>query len=156
MAKTDSVRIGPLAHEDLEAALPLFAGYQRFYEAEPDDDRNRRFFARFVAPSDDGRVLGAWAGEQLVGFACVYWTFSSTHAADVALMNDLFVAEGQRGSGLGLALIEAAADAARARGMRHLEWLTAVDNHRAQRLYDRTEASRSAWLGYELELPPVP
>jgi GNAT superfamily N-acetyltransferase len=156
MAETHSTRIGPLAHEDVEAALPLFAGYQRFYEAEPDDDRNRRFFARFVAPSDDGLVLGAWVGEQLVGFACVYWTFSSSHAADVALMNDLFVAEGQRGSGIGLALIEAAADAARARGMLHLEWLTAVDNHRAQRLYDRTEASRSAWLGYELELPQVP
>jgi GNAT superfamily N-acetyltransferase len=87
-----------------------------------------------------------------VGFACLYWTFSSSHAAEVALMNDLFVAEGNRGRGVGLALIEAAAEAARAKGKRHLEWLTAVDNHRAQRLYDRTEAERSAWLGYELDV----
>jgi GNAT superfamily N-acetyltransferase len=146
------LRVGPLASGDLEAALPLFAGYQRFYEAEPDDERNRRFFARFIAPSDDGLLLGAWLGDALIGFACVYWTFSSTNAAEAALMNDLFVAEGHRGTGAGLALIEAAAEAARARGMRHLEWLTAVDNHRAQRLYDRTEATRSAWLGYEILL----
>jgi len=150
--KRNRVQIGPLREEDLTAALPLFAGYQRFYEAEPDDERNLAFFRRFVAPSDDGLVLGAWIGEELVGFACIYWTFSSTHAAETALMNDLFVADGQRGSGVGFQLIQAAADAARARGMRHLEWLTAVDNHRAQRLYDRTEATRSAWYGYEIPL----
>lgn len=151
---TDSatLRVGPLTNSDLEAALPLFAGYQRFYEAEPDDERNRRFFSRFVAPSEDGLLLGAWVNGELVGFANIYWTFSSTSAAKAALMNDLFVAEGQRGSGVGLALIEACAEAARSRGMHHLEWLTALDNHRAQRLYDRTEASRSAWLGYEILL----
>src|SRR5262245_25242553 len=88
------LRIAPLKEADIEAALPLFAGYQRFYEAEPDDERNRGFFARFVAPSDDGVVLGAWVGDELIGFACTYWTFSSTHAAEVAVMNDLFVAEG--------------------------------------------------------------
>lgn len=152
-----SPRIGPLRAEDLEDALPLFAGYQRFYEAEPDDERNRAFFARFLEPSEDGLLLGAWADDRLVGFACIYWTFSSANAAEVALMNDLFVADGQRGKGIGLALIDAAAAAGRAKGMRHLEWLTAVNNYRAQRLYDRTEATRAAWLGYELELgsPPL-
>jgi hypothetical protein len=34
--------------------------------------------------------------------------------------------------------------------MNHLEWLTATDNHRAQRLYDRMEARRSAWFSYEI------
>jgi GNAT superfamily N-acetyltransferase len=144
------VRVAPLREEDLSAALPLFAGYQVFYEATPDDAANLRFFRRFIAPSDDGLLLGAWVGGDLVGFACLYWTFSSTQAAEVALMNDLFVAEGQRGKGIGYALIDAAVEAARQRGMRQLEWLTAVDNHRAQRLYDRTEATRSAWYGYEI------
>jgi GNAT superfamily N-acetyltransferase len=150
---SDEVRVAPLAEGDLEQVLPLFAGYQRFYEAEPDDDRNLAFLRRFIAPSEDGLLLGAWVDGELVGFANIYWTFSSTRADQVALMNDLFVAEGKRGGGIGLALIEAAAEASRARGMRHLEWLTAVNNYRAQRLYDRTEASRAAWLGYELDLP---
>jgi GNAT superfamily N-acetyltransferase len=144
--------VEPLTEADIEAALPLFAGYQRFYEAEPDDDRNREFFRRFVAPSEDGLVLGAWIDQGLVGFACVYWTFSSAHADEIALMNDLFVLEGHRGYGIGQALIAAAADAARDRGLRHLEWLTAVDNQRAQRLYNRMEAERSAWLAYEIRL----
>lgn len=148
----DTFTVRPLAETEYDAVLPLIAGYQRFYEADPDEARNRSFFRRFISPSDDGVLLGAWAGPELVGFACVYWTFSSVHAAEIALLNDLFVGEAARGRGVGLALIEAAADAARARGCRHVEWLTHIDNRRAQRLYERLRAERSAWFGYELDL----
>lgn len=145
-----SLRVQPLREADYEGFLPLMAGYQRFYEAEPDEIRNRAFFRRFLAPSDDGLLLGAWRGDELVGFATLYWTFSSSHATEAALMNDLFVKEGHRGEGVGLALIEASVAAARERGMRHLEWFTALDNERAQRLYDRTGAERSGWYNYEI------
>jgi GNAT superfamily N-acetyltransferase len=145
-----SIRVEPLTEADFELVLPLIAGYQRFYRAEPDQKRNRAFFRRFLAPSDDGLLLGAWKDGELVGFATLYWTFSSTHAADASLMNDLFVAQGHRGEGIGLALIEASLAAARNRGSRHLEWFTAVDNDQAQRLYERTGADRSIWYNYEL------
>lgn len=147
-----SVRVGTIQEDDYEQVLPLIAGYQRFYEAEPDEGRNREFFRRFLDPSEDGTLLGAWIGNELVGFATLYWTFSSTHAAEVALMNDLFVAEGHRGAGIGLALIQASVDAARRRGMRHLEWVTHADNRQAQRLYERTDADRSTWIGYEVRI----
>jgi GNAT superfamily N-acetyltransferase len=147
-----SLRVVPLREADYERVLPLIAGYQRFYLAEPDEDRNRAFFRRFLAPSDDGLLLAAWEDGELVGFATLYWTFSSTKAAEAALMNDLFVAEGHRGAGIGLALIEASVAAARERGMSHLEWFTALDNERAQRLYDQTEAERSGWYNYEIPI----
>jgi GNAT superfamily N-acetyltransferase len=137
---------------DYDRVLPLIAGYQRFYLAEPNEKRNRAFFRRFLAPSDDGLLLGAWKDSELVGFATLYWTFSSTHAAEAALMNDLFVADGHRGEGIGLALIEGSVSAARERGMRHLEWFTALDNETAQRLYDRTGAERSGWYNYEIRI----
>jgi GNAT superfamily N-acetyltransferase len=147
-----TVQVEPLSERDYERVLPLIAGYQRFYRVEPDEERNRGFFRRFLAPSEDGLLLGAWVDEDLVGFATLYWTFSSTHTAEAALMNDLFVAEGHRGEGIGLALIEASAAAARERGMHHLEWFTALDNETAQRLYERTAAERSGWYNYELAL----
>jgi GNAT superfamily N-acetyltransferase len=146
------VRVGPIREGDYERVLPLIAGYQRFYQAEPDEARNRPFFRRFLEPSDDGLLLGAWVGDELAGFATLYWTFSSTHAAEVALMNDLFVDERHRSAGVGLALIRASVEEARRRRMRHLEWLTADDNERAQRLYERTGAERSAWFGYEIRI----
>jgi GNAT superfamily N-acetyltransferase len=145
-----AITVGPLREEDLEAALPLFAGYQRFYETEPDDQRNLAFFRRFIAPSEEGVLLGAWDGEHLIGFACSYWTFSSTVADDIALMNDLFVEDAYRGRGVGRALIGATVAEARERGLHHVEWFTAPDNLAGQRLYDRMGATRSEWVAYEI------
>jgi GNAT superfamily N-acetyltransferase len=146
-------RIEPLTPAQLEQALPLIAAYQRFYEVEQiDAERNRRYFSRFLAPSDEGRLLGAWIEDDLVGFACLYWHRSSLAAADTVLMNDLYVEEGRRGGGVGRALIEASADVTRERGIAILEWATAPDNEPAQRLYDSFGASRSEWVEYELRV----
>jgi GNAT superfamily N-acetyltransferase len=151
----EAPEIRPLTAEELDHALPLIAGYQRFYRAEPDEARNRAFFAGFVAPSDEGLLIGAWLGGRLVGFATLYWTHSSTRATDVALLNDLFVTEEARGTGLGRALIEASAAAAVERGATLLEWFTATDNDAAQRLYDSIpDVRRSSWYSYEIDLTP--
>ena len=147
-----SVELRPIRPQDLEDLLPLVAGYQRFYLAEPDAERNRRFFSQFIQPSDKGLLLGAWRNGDLAGFATLYWFFSSTKAANSVLMNDLFVRDDARGAGIGRMLIQRALDEARRRGAGHLEWLTAPDNLAAQRLYDSFPgASRSTWLAYEIE-----
>jgi GNAT superfamily N-acetyltransferase len=147
------VDIAPVSAAEFEALLPLIAAYQRFYEVEEiDEERNRTFFRRFLAPSDDGMLLGARDGDELLGYACLYWHFSSLAAAESVLMNDLFVTEAARGRGVGRALIEASAAVGRERGAAHLEWATAPDNLTAQRLYDSTGAERSEWVEYELEL----
>jgi GNAT superfamily N-acetyltransferase len=147
------IEIAPVGAAEFEALLPLIAAYQRFYEVEGiDEERNRAFFRRFLAPSDDGLLIGARAGGELRGYACLYWHFSSTQAVETVLMNDLFVGEAARGQGIGRALIEASAAVARERGAAHLEWSTAPDNVTAQRLYDATGAERSEWVSYELGL----
>ena len=146
------VEVRPIQPQELEEVLPLIAGYQTFYSAEPDVERNRLFFSRFLQPSDEGLLLGAWVDGRLAGFATLYWFFSSTKAADSVLMNDLFVREDVRGSGIGRALIEGALDETRRRGAAHLEWFTAPDNLKGQRLYDSIPgASRSTWFAYEVE-----
>jgi GNAT superfamily N-acetyltransferase len=149
---TEGLKVGPIAAEQMDALLPMIAAYQRFYEVEQiDEARNREFFARFVAPSENGMLLGAWRGGQLVGYACLYWHFTSLVPAETVLMNDLFVDPAARGHGVGRALIEASAAVARERGAHHLEWATQPDNATAQRLYDSTGAERSEWVEYELE-----
>jgi GNAT superfamily N-acetyltransferase len=147
------IEIAPVVAAEFEALLPLIAAYQRFYEAkEIDEERNREFFSRFLAPSDGGLLLGARDGDRLVGYACLYWHFSSLPPAESVLLNDLYVLETERGRGVGRALIEASAAVARERGAHHLEWCTAPDNHTAQRLYDSTGAERSEQIEYELKV----
>jgi GNAT superfamily N-acetyltransferase len=145
--------IAPATQDDLDDAVPLFAGYQRFYAGEArDDEQNRAFLTRFLAPSDRGLLLLARDPEtnEALGFANLYWTFSSVGAEEHALMNDLFVADGARGRDVGHALITAAAEAAAERGLQRMSWQTALDNRRAQRLYERFEAERTVWFEYEV------
>ncbi len=147
------LEIRPVETGEFERLLPLIAAYQRFYEVDSiDDGRNRAFFRRFLAPSEDGMLLGARGGGKLLGYACLYWHFSSLAAAETVLMNDLFVVEGARGEGVGRALIEAGAAVARERGAACLEWATEPGNLTAQRLYDSIGAARSEWVEYELGL----
>ena len=143
-------QIAPATEADLDAVLPLFAGYQVFYTGEQQpDDKNRAFLSRFVS-GDAGRLLVARDGGEIVGFANLYWTFSSTTAEEHVLMNDLFVSDAARGRDVGHALIEASRDVARERGSAALSWETALDNRRAQRLYERFDAERHVWFEYEL------
>ncbi len=72
------VEIAPIDAAEFERLLTLIAAYQRFYEVEDvDEERNRAFFHRFLAPSKDGMLIGAREGGEIVGYACLYWHFSS-------------------------------------------------------------------------------
>ncbi len=151
------MRVDPVTEAEFERVLPLIADYQRFYEVEDvSEERNRAFFRRFIFPSDDGLMLAAWNDEDdpdeaaPLGYACLYWFFSSTRAAETVLMNDLFVTPEARGQGVGRGLIDAGLETTRKRGAAHLEWATAPDNKTAQRLYDSTGAEQSTWLTYEI------
>jgi GNAT superfamily N-acetyltransferase len=149
----EAIRIAPVSEDEFEAFLPLFTDYQVFYLAEPNEERNRAYFRRFIAPSDYGLLIGAWDGDDAVGFTCLYFTGSSINAKEIVLLSDLLVKPAHRGQRVGAALIAAAVTVARERGAAHVEWLTAIDNRRAQRLYESIPGvERSAWFGYEIPL----
>src|SRR5260370_15740447 len=93
------LEVRPIVEQELDEVLPLIAAYQRFYKAEPDVERNRRFFSRFLQPSEDGLLLGAWLDGALAGFATLYWFFSSTKRGESVVVKGPFVGEELRGSG---------------------------------------------------------
>ncbi|MGH9246493.1 MAG: GNAT family N-acetyltransferase [Acidimicrobiales bacterium] len=138
---------------DLPELLPLMRGYCDFYGAVPSDERllalARSLMAdpdcegfQLIARDDDGRALG---------FATVYWCWSTLAAARRAIMNDLFVHPDARGSGVAEDLIEECRVRAGHRGAAALGWQTAKDNLRAQRVYERVGAGREEWVDYSLE-----
>ena len=138
--------------DDLDELLPLFAGYQRFYTGDAQDDEKNRAYLRRLIEGAIGRILIAHDDETgaAIGFANLFWIHASTTADDVVLLGDLFVAEDARGANVGFSLIEASREVARERGSKSLTWQTALDNRTAQRLYERTGADRSVWFEYEL------
>lgn len=146
--------IGPIDSASLAEVLPLVAAYQRFYDVEPDDARNAAFFRRFVDVDDNGLMLGArdTASGLLVGYACPHWRLDTVEAREVVCLHDLYVVPERRATGAGGALLDASADVARNREASALVWSTAPASTTSQRLYDRTGASRSEWIEYDVPI----
>jgi GNAT superfamily N-acetyltransferase len=152
VSAADRPAIAAVGEDDLGDLLPLMRAYCDFYEVGPSDEDLLALSRSLIAdPERDGiQLLARGPDGTALGFATVFWTWSTTRAARIAVMNDLFVAPAARGVRLGEALIAACADRCRARGVTSLEWQTALDNTRAQTLYDRIGARRSQWLDYDL------
>src|SRR3954466_3560977 len=146
--------IAEVGEEDLADLLPLMAAYCEFYGAAPGADSLLALSRTLLEDAGrDGLQLIARRRErgQALGFATLYWTWSTLRAARIAGMNDLFVVPDARGTGVAEALIDACRERCRERGMSRMEWRTAPANVQAQRLYDRVGAQRSEWIDYGLD-----
>jgi GNAT superfamily N-acetyltransferase len=140
--------------EDVDDVLPLMRAYCEFYDAHPTDEALRALSEALCAdPVNEGvQLVARDLRGRAVGFATVFWTWETTGAHRLGVMNDLYVAEHARGCGAAEALIRACADAAREHGCGALSWVTAPGNARAQAVYARTGAQRSEWWEYTLAL----
>jgi GNAT superfamily N-acetyltransferase len=148
----EGVEIRPARSEEIEEMLPLIRAYCEFYETEPNDEGIRRMFGTLITDPSQGAVFIARAGGKAVGFATLDWKWSSLKGARIGYLEDLFVDPEARGNGIADALIEVCADRCRELGMPAMEWLTAPDNHRAQKVYNRTGADSETYVEYDLEL----
>jgi GNAT superfamily N-acetyltransferase len=145
-------RIEVVQDTDLPELLTLMRGYCDFYEVAPSDEDLLKLSRALIAdPAREGmQLLARDESGRAIGFATIFWTWSTTRAARIGVMNDLFVAPGDRGTGAADALIAACLERCRAHGAAKLSWRTALDNHRAQAVYDRVGGQRSQWLDYDL------
>lgn len=148
--------ISLVGEDDLADLLPLMRGYCDFYETSPSDDALLGLSRALIAsPEHDGVQLIARDAARAVGFATIYWSWCTANGPGrIAIMNDLFVAPDARGGGVAEALIEDCRLRAGIHGAIALEWETALDNERAQKVYDRVGGERSRWLSYSLAVEP--
>jgi GNAT superfamily N-acetyltransferase len=148
--------IAVVREEDLGDLLPLMRAYCDFYDVAPTDTALLTMSRALIAdPEREGvQLIARDTPGSAIAFATVFWTWQTLSASRAAVMNDLFVAEHARGTGIAEALIAACGDEARAHGAPKLVWQTAKDNVRAQAVYDRVGGQRSEWLDYDLPLNP--
>lgn len=141
---------------DLADLLQLMRAYCDFYGTNPSDDALLALSRSLLEdPEHEGlQLIARDTQNAAVGFATIFWSWSTTRAARIGVMNDLFVAPEARGTGLADRLIAACADQCLTRGARRLEWQTALDNHRAQAVYERVGGVREQWLDYGIDVDP--
>jgi GNAT superfamily N-acetyltransferase len=145
--------IARVTEADLPELLPLMRGYCDFYEVDPSDDDLLAMARALIAdPEREGvQLLARDSGGESIGFATIFWSWSTLSASRIGVMNDLFVAPDARGTGVAEALIDACLERCREQGATSLGWQTAHDNHRAQALYERVGGRRAEWVDYSLE-----
>src|SRR5689334_7928545 len=84
---------------DVDELLVLMRAYCDFYEVSPPDGNLLAIARALIAdPVNDGvQLIARDPSGRAVGFATVYWTWSTTSGCRIGIMNDLFVAADSRG-----------------------------------------------------------
>lgn len=143
----EHITVRPLLPDDRTAWEPLWAGYQRFYEASIPPEATDATWWRFHDPQVPMHALGALRDGELVGIVHYLFHHSTWTAGPYCYLQDLFIAPEARGLGAGRALIEAVYAAAAAAGASRVYWLTHETNAQAMHLYDQL-ATRSGFVQY--------
>lgn len=144
------VEITPLRPEDRARWTELWRGYLDFYKTTLPDEIYEETWQR-VLHDTVLHGLCARGDRGIVGITHYLFHASAWTTVPVCYLQDLFVDPDARGTGAGRALIEAVAEAAKARAAPRLYWLTQSDNQLARTLYDRL-AKHTGFIRYEYAL----
>ena len=144
----DGVAIRALMAGDEAHWRQLFSAYAAFYAVPVQGDGLDRTWAWLMHAQ--GPLMGwvAVVQGQAVGLVHCRHVPESLSGHHSLFLDDLFVQEAQRGRGLGERLIGAVLAHAKAQRLHPVRWITAQDNARARRLYDRL-AAPTCWVTYE-------
>jgi GNAT superfamily N-acetyltransferase len=149
------VAIRAAVYGDFPQWQPLWDGYNAFYgridATALSTDITRTTWSRFFDAYEPMHALVAEASGKLLGLAHFLYHRSTTQIAPSCYLQDLFTAEGARGKGVGLALIEAVFQRAMAAGASRVYWHTHETNHAAMLLYDKV-AEKSGFVVYRKAL----
>ena len=147
--------IRPARDDDFFPWLTLYERYAEFYETRLTDESSVRTWQwitrgdhglrAFLAETDDG---------ELVGLAHVRTVAQPLEGTTALYLDDLFVADSARGTGVATQLLDALRSLAATEGHSGVSWITAEDNATAQRVYDRV-ATRTSWVTYEMAARPA-
>jgi GNAT superfamily N-acetyltransferase len=133
--------IRPVARQDYDQWLPLWDGYNAFYERSGPTALNpeitRMTWARFFDAYEPVHALVADSGGELLGLVHYLYHRSTTAIAPNCYLQDLFTSAAARGKGVGRALINGVYERAKIAGSPRVYWQTHNTNRTAMQLYDK-------------------
>lgn len=125
------------ASRDLDSLLPLVEAFQEFERIPFELDAARRNLGRLLEDPRLGQVLLAELAGKPIGYAILTYGYDLEFGGMDAYLTDLFLAEPERGRGLGRWLLGEVERAANAAGVQALHLMVAPQNHRAHHIYHR-------------------
>ncbi|AET58104.1 hypothetical protein HPL003_06705 [Paenibacillus terrae HPL-003] len=121
-----------------------------FYKKPKPDVEKLHNLIHHLLEKQTGVQFVAEQDGELVGFATLYFTFSTMRADKTTIMNDLFVMEPYRDTEVETQLFLQCQRYSQDHGFAFMSWITAPDNHRAQRFFDKKGGVRGDWVNYSI------
>lgn len=153
------IRIQRALLQDYRLVADLFNKYRIFYGQAPDLLLAEQFIKERLEKKESviflasGEINGA---SEVLGFTQLYPSFSSVRAQKNWILNDLYVEEAYRKTGVARLLMKTALLFAREEQGSSMQLETAPDNVAAQRLYEtlgfKRQPSASEYFLYSLDL----
>jgi GNAT superfamily N-acetyltransferase len=135
---------------DREQWAPLWRAYLDFYRAAESREVTNATWARIFDPLEPVGAVVAERDGRLIGFSHYLFQRSTWLLNPQCYLQDLYVAEANRGGGVGRALIAAVIGAAKEAGAARVFWMTHETNAAARRLYEKV-AERTGFIQYRVE-----
>lgn len=151
----NQLHIRPVNKLDYEAWLPLWDGYNAFYGRQGETalalNITQTTWMRFLNDNEPVYAFVAEQNGQLVGLVHFIFHRSTTRLNDVCYLQDLFVNQAIRGTGVGRQLIQAVYDAAESAGSSRVYWQTQHSNLVGRALYEKL-AKHLGFIVYSHEI----
>ena len=143
-----SVIVRSVTNEDFAQWLPLWEGYNRFYERPVfSPEITQVTWSRFLDAYEPMYAMVAEKNGALLGLVHYLFHRSTISVAPDCYLRDLYTNEAARGHGIGRALIEGVYERAKEAGCPRVYWQTHETNLTAMKLYDKV-AERSGFVVY--------
>ena len=146
-----SITVRQIHDADKSSWLELFHSYLKFYDAYPNVMDTELLWRRLTNPDPQIQGLVAESNGTVVGIAHFHYQLSTWSDTFYCYLEDLYVAEGERGNGAATALIGKVEELAIKQGCSELYWITKESNTVARKLYDKI-ANLSNFVRYEKKL----
>ncbi|MGV3487992.1 MAG: GNAT family N-acetyltransferase [Tuberibacillus sp.] len=139
--------------QDIDQLYDLMKQYiVDFYKRpEPKEYDLKGLIAHLLEHPSSGLQFVADEDGVLIGFATLFFSFSTLAVKRTAVLNDLFVSPQARGKKAGEKLFQTCLDFIRENDFSSMTWETAKDNIVAQSLYNKMGGKISEWLLYEIK-----
>ena len=136
---------------DWERWLPLWEGYNTFYERVIPSEVTQATWGRFFDHYEPVHGVVAEREGKLIGFVHYIFHRNTSMIGPICYLQDLFTSPEARGHGVGRSLIEEVYAAAQRVGSPRVYWLTHETNKLGILLYDKV-AERSGFLQYRKQI----
>ena len=146
-----SITVRQIKEGDKSPWLELFHSYLKFYDAYPNEMDTDLLWDRLTSLDPQIHGLVAESNGVVVGIAHFHYQLSTWSDTFYCYLEDLYVAEGERGNGIATALIGKVEELAIKQGCSELYWITKESNATARKLYDNI-ANLSDFVRYVKQL----